>query len=729
MPDLGAAKYTLYTDNKPFDAGMAEAEGTAARTSKSISSKLSSVGKSMTSVGKKMTTHLTLPILGVTAASIDMATKYQASMDKIVALTDTSRKQADAWGNAFLKLGPALGKSPKELADGMFFVASAGFKGKQAMDILTASAKASAAGLGDTKTVADAATSAINAYGFKVLNGAQATDTMIAAVKAGKMDPKTLASSLGTIIAPAQAMGISFQDVVGNLAALSRVGISSQKGTTGLRAVMMTMLKPTKGTSDALKTVGLNAKDVMKMMSKEGLQKTLLDLKNKFHGNRTELAKLFPNVKALTTMMSLTGKNSKKAAAAIKEVHNSAGQTNRAFKIVSHTAEFKFHKALYTLQSLLIVIGKKLLPIVTAAVGWLTGKLAGLTTWFQNLSPFWKKVIGFAALFLAALGPLIWIVGTLIGVIGTLIGVYEAFAAVELLATGPIVVIILGIAALIAIFVLLYEKVGWIHKAVNAAFHEIMAVVGKAEQVIHKHMHGIMKVFNVAKTAIGLALHLVSDDLKMAVGVIGDLIHFVADVFQGKWGSAWHDIGNVFHDIWNGITNAFGDISAALWDPLRNVLNIGIGFINTAVDTLNSFIANIPFGPSWRIPKMGLIGGGGSGGGVTYGGKGKNYGGGPGTQRGSAGNPHGTGRGGHVGTGARVQPGRGQQGVTPGIANIAARAAAAGAASVHHAAAPKHHHVTGHLKIVNWETGQAQLAGQITDAIDQHDAFTARMSR
>ncbi|BCV00221.1 MAG: hypothetical protein CM15mV33_840 [uncultured marine virus] len=57
------------------------------------------------------------------------------------------------------------GRGPQELADAMFFIASAGLRGATAMEVLNASAKAAAIGLGQTKAVADAATSAVNAYG------------------------------------------------------------------------------------------------------------------------------------------------------------------------------------------------------------------------------------------------------------------------------------------------------------------------------------------------------------------------------------------------------------------------------------------------------------------------------------------------------------------------------------------------------------------------------------
>ena len=106
-----------------------------------------------------------------------MAADYQSSMQKINGLVGISQKQVNAWSDDILELGKTLPQSPKDLADAMFFITSAGLRGKTALDALKQSAKASAAGLGETKVVADAVTSAMNAYGKKNLSAAQATDS------------------------------------------------------------------------------------------------------------------------------------------------------------------------------------------------------------------------------------------------------------------------------------------------------------------------------------------------------------------------------------------------------------------------------------------------------------------------------------------------------------------------------------------------------------------------
>src|SRR5947207_4164996 len=100
-------------------------------------------------------------IVGFGTGSIQAAGEFQASMGQIAALTSTSSDAIAGLSKQVLELSTTLPQSPKELADALYFVSSSGFQGADAMNVLTASAKAAAAGLGDTKVIADTVTSVL----------------------------------------------------------------------------------------------------------------------------------------------------------------------------------------------------------------------------------------------------------------------------------------------------------------------------------------------------------------------------------------------------------------------------------------------------------------------------------------------------------------------------------------------------------------------------------------
>ena len=107
---------------------------------------------------------------------------------------------------------------------------SAGFEGKEALDVLEASAKAAAAGLGETKQVADAVTSAVNAYGIENLSAARSTDILVATVREGKAEADSIAGALGQVLPAASELGVEFAELGGTIAALTRIGLGADQG-------------------------------------------------------------------------------------------------------------------------------------------------------------------------------------------------------------------------------------------------------------------------------------------------------------------------------------------------------------------------------------------------------------------------------------------------------------------------------------------------------------------
>jgi TP901 family phage tail tape measure protein len=290
----------------------------------------------------------------------------------------------------------------------MFFITSAGLRGSAAMDVLKASAKASAAGMGETKVIADAATSAMNAYGKANLSASSATDVLVKAVTAGKMPPEELAGSLGKVIPLASKMGVGFDQVGAAIAGMTRLGAPAMDATTALRQALATFAKPGKMTQEALESIGLSAADVRKSLAdpSKGLLWTLLDLQKRTGGNIETMGHLFPNVRALTAALGLTGKNAAANARIFRDLQHSAGATDEAFKKTEETAQHKLAVAMAQLQSSLVQLGIVILPVVGSLASGFTDVLHAI----GGLPDPLKHALGMFALGLAVLGPVLLLV-------------------------------------------------------------------------------------------------------------------------------------------------------------------------------------------------------------------------------------------------------------------------------------------------------------------------------
>ena len=167
---------------------------------------------------------------------------------------------------AMKRLSRETGKSLVEIAEASFFILSAGFRGKEAMDILTASTKASVAGLGEIKSVANIGTGAVKVYGSEVLNAADATDQLVAGVREGKFDAAQLTPVLGRVLPVARTMGVEFHEVVGAMAGMSRQSDNMEENATALIGLFTGLSKSTPAVEKALNSVGLTQTEVLEVM-------------------------------------------------------------------------------------------------------------------------------------------------------------------------------------------------------------------------------------------------------------------------------------------------------------------------------------------------------------------------------------------------------------------------------------------------------------------------------
>lgn len=354
-------------------------------------------------VGGAFTRNLTLPIVGAGIAAGKMSVDFEKSMTDIRALVGASNRQMEGYRRGVLRLARETPQGPKALADALYFVTSSGFEGASALKVLEASAKAAAAGLGDTTAVADAVTSAVNAYGQANLKASEATDILLATVREGKAEPTELAGAIGRVIAPAQAMGVEFREVGGAVAGLSLTGLDAAEAVTALRGILSGMLKPTKQTAEFMKDAGISVADVREQIREKGLLATLQMLRDRFGDNEAALGKLFPNVRALNGFLALTGTNAEKNARVMNGVAKSVGDTNRAFGKASEDASFRFRRAWSQMQARAIIAGGALIPLATSVVD----AMGNLATEFGGLSPQGQKAILIVAGVAAAIGPLV----------------------------------------------------------------------------------------------------------------------------------------------------------------------------------------------------------------------------------------------------------------------------------------------------------------------------------
>jgi len=387
-------------------------------------------GRNMSRVGRQMSVGITLPLVAAGTASVKMAADFEQSMSKIVGLVGVASKEVQGFTKDVKNLAGQTARSPLELADALFFVTSAGLRGQDALNVLEASAKASAAGLGETKIVADLVTSAVNAYGVANLNATQATDILVSAVREGKAEAVDLASSMGQVLPIASALQVSFDQVGAAVASMTRTGTNAATASIQLRQILASLLKPSNQAEEAMIGMGTSSAELRKQLREEGLISVLGFLAEQMKTNEQAMAEVFPNIRALSGALDIMGGNAEENVAIFQRMTDTAGTLESAFKTASETASFKFNKALAELKVAGIELGEQLLPIAIDLVN----AMRSLAEWFTGLSDAGKKMALSIAGILAVAGPLLVILGSMAVAIGSI--------------SLPIIAVVAGLTAL-----------------------------------------------------------------------------------------------------------------------------------------------------------------------------------------------------------------------------------------------------------------------------------------
>lgn len=296
-------------------------------------------------------------------------------LTKIENLANVQRGQVAEWKNDILALATETGQAPKEIAEGMYFLASAGLKGKTALDALTASARASAIGMGETQVVADAVSSAINAYGASNLSAARATNVLALAVEAGKMEANSLAPVMGRVIPIAASLKIRFEDISGVMAAMSRTGMSSYQAATSLAQVMSDLLKPSNQANETLQQIGISMGEVRAMVAKPGgLLEALRLLEQRSKGLSDEaLSRIFSDMRAFRGITNVLTQDMGEVDYVMGRVSSGIDLVGKGMERIAQEPGFQMKQMFAELMAIMIRIGDQIAPVFLAWVKSLGG--------------------------------------------------------------------------------------------------------------------------------------------------------------------------------------------------------------------------------------------------------------------------------------------------------------------------------------------------------------------
>lgn len=299
----------------------------------------------------------------------------------------TSR--VEEFANASQNLALQFGTKLTDQSQAFYEILSTGITdATKATELLTVANKLAIGGNSNLKVTIDGLTSVLKAYGDKIKDVNDVSDSLFTASLAGKISIEELASGLGRVAPLAEALDVSFDELTGSVAALTLGGVSARESITSIRAVLAAVVKPSSEAADEAKRLGLefNASAI----KSKGLLGFLDDLKTKTGGSVTSLGLLFGGVEAILPALNLVNNAGKEFNSIMGQMSEKSGITDKAFEKMAATADFKINRFFAAMNVISKELGATLSSILTPAAEGAANALGKLFK-TQNLTDIQKQ--------------------------------------------------------------------------------------------------------------------------------------------------------------------------------------------------------------------------------------------------------------------------------------------------------------------------------------------------
>lgn len=650
--DVGSAVGYLDLDISGFLAGLRSAQSEADKQSKNIATKIgnniSSAGKSLSSAGTTLTKNVTVPLLGVGAAGLKVATDFEKGMSEVKAISGATGKDFDALREKAIELGADTAFSAGEVAEAMTEMAKAGWGSEQIIDGMSGVLDAAAASGEGLATVSTIVADAITGFGMEAKDSTKIADLLTQAANSGTIGISDLGESFKYIAPVAGAMGLSVEDVTTALSAMSMAGIKGSQAGTSLRTMLTRMVKPTDAVAAAMDELGIS------VINQDGSMKSLDDivsnLRNSFDGltesEKAKYAATLAGQEGMAGMLSLLNLTEEEYNAIAESMDNAGGVAEETAAIMQDNLQSKIEQLGGSLESLAIKMASYVIPYLRQFVEWLTS----LVDKFTQLDPQTQKTILKFAGIAAAVGPVLVVLGKLVTGVGGIIttfgkipgaikavtggftklvtstkNVFEGFkfakagftalgaqasplGAALAGITGPMIAIAAAVALVIAAFVSLWKNNEEFRNKITAIWDQIKATFEKLTSGIVERLNKLGFDFeNIGEVLKAIwkgfcdflapvfegVFQYIADTFDTIVNVILGIADFFVALFQGDWEGCWNAVKDIFVSIWNGIKDWFSNIL----NTIKGVLDVVLGWFGTSWsecwNSIKEFFVNI----------------------------------------------------------------------------------------------------------------------------------------
>jgi len=502
--------------------------------------------------------------------SVTSAANVEQTLAVIGATSGATAAQLEQLRATAIALGGDLtlpATSAQDATDAMLELTKAGFSVDEAMAAAKGTLQLAAAAEIDAGAAARITAQAINAFGLAASDAAHIADLLAGGANASSASMTDLSQGLQQGGFAFDAAGQTIDDLVVSVAALTNVGLTGSDAGTALKNAMMRLMNPTDKAADLMQQLGIQAYDAQGSM--KPWPELLQHIRAQTAGMTAEqrnaaLGTIFlsDGMKAMLPLLDMSAADYAKLTAEVTKT--GSAQT------VADAQTQGFNGAIAGLQSqietLQLIIGTKLLPLLTPLIQDVAAAASSVTTFAMALLDSGDPLAVISAQFpllgdaIATVTAILPIAQGYVTALGdTFVLAFTGIQSVVSSVMPFILAVITAVGGQIFAFwstngdaIMTFVQTTWttVREIVTVALDLVQAtvqgVLATVLRFIADHGAEIQRVLTAAWTII-------SSVITAALAIITGVMIAALAIINGDWTTAWHALQTMSETVVNAI--------------------------------------------------------------------------------------------------------------------------------------------------------------------------------
>lgn len=516
------------------------------------------------------------------AKSITIGAAFESDMAKVAAVSRASEEQLKQLTATARKLGAETQWSASEAAQGMQYLAMAGFKTNEIIETMPGMLNLASAGAIDLASASDIASNILTGFGLSASDMNRVGDVLTNTFTQSNTTLQGLGATMKYAAPVAKAMGVSIEQAAAMAGKLGDAGIQGEMAGTTLRSVLLRLSAPSEKAAVALDALGVKTTDANgKMKSFPAILKELnAAMSGMSESARANFTKTIFETEAMSgalVLMEQAGSGAlDKFIGAVQDVGSAESVASKQIDNLKGDVTI-LNSAM---QEMALKIYDSVKPALRAFAQQATEIVTRIGAWAKENPGLVQKIVavaGAVAAFTAAALPMLAALKT----------AQFLFALIK----APILA---ARAAIMAV------RMGWILYTGATTAGTVATKGARAAQIAFaaaaKIMAAAQWALNAAMSANPIGLVIAGIAALIAIGV---LLYKNWDTIKEKVLDLWAAFSKTFPDAAGLIKKVFGTVFGVVKMQINSLISI----VNTVTSSINKALSKVKI-PDW-VPVFG----------------------------------------------------------------------------------------------------------------------------